>query len=98
VYVSVDLDCLRVQEAATNWENGLFTAQDVAWALACLRSHAKLIGGDVCGARSQPAYARWFQRLAGNWDHPKLPARDSVEAQRVNQSSLATIWPALVGS
>ncbi len=31
VYVTVDLDCLRAEEAITNWENGLFTAEDVAW-------------------------------------------------------------------
>ena len=37
VYVTVDLDCLRAEEAATNWENGLFTADDVAWAIGQLR-------------------------------------------------------------
>ena len=26
VYVTVDLDCLRAEEAVTNWESGLFTA------------------------------------------------------------------------
>ncbi len=29
-YITVDLDCLRSEEAVTNWENGLFTADDVA--------------------------------------------------------------------
>jgi len=44
VYVTIDLDCLRAQEAVTNWENGLFTAEDVRWALRRLREQARLVG------------------------------------------------------
>ena len=98
VYVTVDLDCLRKEEAVTNWENGLFTADDVAWAITRLRKEAGVVAGDLCGAYSPPEYARWFQRLAGNWDHPKLPPIDPVEARRINQIALDIIWPALTGA
>jgi arginase family enzyme len=95
VYVTVDMDCLRAEEAVTNWENGLFTAENVAWAIGALRASAKLVGGDVCGAYSPQAYARPFQRLAGKWDHPKIAEPDDAEARRINRKSLETIWPAL---
>lgn len=98
VYVTVDLDCLRAEEAITNWENGLFTAEDVAWALRKLRDKSDVIAGDLCGAYSPPSYDRWFQRLAGNWDHPKLPPIDLAEARRMNGIALSTIWPALTGA
>lgn len=98
VYVTVDLDCLRAEEAVTNWENGLFTADDVAWAIKRLREHSQIIAGDLCGAYSPPTYARWFQRLAGNWDHPKLPPIDLAEVRRINGIALGTIWPALTGA
>jgi arginase family enzyme len=98
VYVTVDLDCLRKEEAVTNWENGLFTADDIAWALRELRSRADVVAGDLCGAYSPPTYARWFQRFAGNWDHPKLPPIDLAEARRINLQALKTIWPALTAS
>ena len=97
VYVTVDLDCLRSEEAVTNWENGLFTAEDIAWATRRLRGACRVIGGDLCGAWSRPAYARWRQRFAGNWDHPKLPPPDESHARRVNSAALAKIWPALTG-
>lgn len=97
VYVTVDLDCLRQEEAITNWENGLFAADDIAWALRTIRSKSRVIAGDLCGAWSQPSYARWFQRFAGNWDHPKLPDIDPEHARTVNSKALATIWPALTG-
>jgi hypothetical protein len=98
VYVTVDLDCLRAEEAVTNWENGLFTAADVAWALRKLRDKSDVIAGDLCGAYSPPSYPRWFQRLAGSWDHPKLPPIDLEQAGRINSIALGTIWPALTGA
>jgi hypothetical protein len=95
-YVTVDLDCLRSQEAQTNWENGEFTADDVAWAIGELRRHAQVGGGDVCGAYSAPVFQRPFQRFAASWDHPRLIS--GVDFSAINARSLATIWPSLVGS
>jgi arginase family enzyme len=95
VYVTVDMDCLRAEEAVTNWENGLFTAADVAWAIALLRSRTNLVAGDICGAYSEPSYLRRFQRFAGNWDHPTVPPHDRNVARRINFASLSTIWTEL---
>jgi arginase family enzyme len=97
VYVTIDLDCLQAGEAVTNWENGMFTAEDIAWALSRLRQSARLSAGDVCGAYSRPAYARWRQRFAAEWDRPRQPAPDPSAARAVNLRSLSRIWPALTG-
>ena len=98
VYVTIDMDCLRLEDAVTNWEHGLFTAQDIAGALAELRGcGAQLVGGDVCGAWSPPEYARWKQRFAANFDRPKLGAIEPAEARATNELSLAILWPALTG-
>lgn len=97
VYVTVDLDCLRAGEAVTNWENGLYTANDIAWAIDQLRNGATILGGDVCGAWSKPIYAGRFQMLAGWWDHPKANVNPHQNATKINRASLDTIWPALTG-
>lgn len=97
VYVTVDIDCLREEEAATNWENGLFTADDIAWALRTLRKSATMIGGDLCGAVSSQQYERRFQRFAGAWDHPKIATVAPTESLARNMASLTKIWPALIG-
>ena len=90
VYVSVDMDCL--QDAVTNWESGLFTAEDVAWAI---RQLPDVIAGDICGAYSAPVYARRRQRFAAEWDHPELPPRDIAAARAINTTAVEKIWPAL---
>src|SRR4051812_24321461 len=95
VYVTIDLDCFRVEDAVTNWESGRFTCDDVAWALTELRGSATIVGGDICGAYSPPKYARAKQRFAAQMDHPKLPALDLKTAQVVNLRAFNTLWPLL---
>jgi hypothetical protein len=97
VYVTIDMDCLSGFEAMTNWENGRFFCSQLVWALKVLREHATIIGGDLCGAWSAQKYATPFQRFAGWFDHPKIPA-PSVEVQLThNLPILEKIWPALTG-
>jgi arginase family enzyme len=96
IYVTIDLDCLRAEEAVTNWESGCFTLDDVRWALTQLRqSSGRIVGGDLCGAFSVPVYARAKQRFAAGMDHPKLPPINIHTAQEVNLRALEALWPIL---
>jgi len=97
VYVTVDMDCLAAGESVTQWEQGLFTAQDVAWALKTLHSSARVAGGDLCGAWSEPGFARWTQKFASGFDHPKILECDSSASREVNLRAFREIWPALTG-
>ena len=94
IYITIDLDCLRAEDAATNWENGRFEIADVEWALGKLRETAQIIGGDICGAYSEPKYARWKQKFASNWDHPKIAPPSSARIQSTF-AALERLWPAL---
>jgi hypothetical protein len=95
LYVTIDLDCLGADEMITNWENGRFNITDLEWALAKLRERNRIVAGDVCGAFSPPNYARWKQRFAAEWDHPKLAPPNLQQARRTNFAALERIWPAL---
>jgi arginase family enzyme len=96
VYVTIDLDCLRAEDAVTNWESGRFTLEDVVWALTELRAaNAQIVAGDICGAFSPPTYARAKQRFAAEMDHPKLPLTDLRAAQEINIRAFRALWPAL---
>ena len=95
VYVTIDLDCLRAEEAVTNWENGRFTVDDLEWALRELRNAAQVVGGDICGAFSTPRYARLKQRFASEFDHPKLNRPEPAEICRINTETLRRLWPLL---
>ena len=95
VYVTIDLDCLAADQMVTNWENGRFMVDDVEWALAKLREQTQIVAGDICGGFSDPKYARWKQKFASNWDHPKLQPPPATEIRRINFATLARLWPGL---
>ena len=98
IYITIDMDCFVPDEAITNWENGRLTTDDVGWALHELRKSCRIIGGDMCGAYSEPRYARRKQRFAANFDHPKLVLPPAEEIRDINFATLSKIWPALVGT
>jgi len=95
VYVTIDLDCLDSGESATNWENGLFKIADIEWALQELRTRAAIVGGDLCGAYSQPRSERWLQRLFSHFDHPRLEPVSEAAAAARNARALQALWGAL---
>jgi arginase family enzyme len=95
VYVTIDLDCLRIEDAVTNWENGRFTVGDLEWALEKVRGRGRIAAGDICGAYSEPKYARWKQKFASEWDHPKLNLPNPDKIRTTNSATLARLWPAL---
>jgi arginase family enzyme len=97
VYVTIDLDCLRVEAAVTNWESGRFTVADLEWALQNLRQSSRILSGDICGAYSPPNYARWKQGFAAEFDRPTLPPPDLEQARATNVATLEKLWPLLLG-
>lgn len=56
VYVTLDKDVLRVDDAATNWDQGRMTADELFVILRTVLAHRHVIGADVVGDWSQPAY------------------------------------------
>jgi arginase family enzyme len=98
IYTTIDLDCLRIEEAVTNWESGRFSIPDLQWALGKLREFCRIIGGDICGAYSPPKYARWKQHFAAEFDHPKIRLPDNDGIHAVNLAALEKLWPLLAGA
>jgi arginase family enzyme len=97
LYITIDLDCLDAGDAVTNWEAGQYTSEDVKWALGRLRESSQIIGGDVCGAYSIPKYARFKQRFAAEFDHPKIQLPAAERIREINIAVLEKFWPLLTG-
>jgi len=98
LYITIDLDCLRPEEAVTNWENGRFTIGDLDWALKRLRQACRIVGGDICGAYSPPKYARRKQHFAADFDHPKIQLPPPHRIREINRGALEKLWPLLMGA
>lgn len=53
VYISIDKDALSTAEAATNWDQGSLTFEQLAATLTHLAQSRKILGIDVCGERAR---------------------------------------------
>ena len=53
LYISIDKDALNTQEAATNWDQGSLTFEQLAETLQTLAQNRKILGIDICGERAR---------------------------------------------
>ena len=53
IYLSIDKDALNTQEAATNWDQGSLTFEQLANTLQILAQNHKILGIDICGERAR---------------------------------------------
>ena len=53
LYISIDKDALSTAEAATNWDQGSLTFEQLANTLQILAQNRKISGIDICGERTR---------------------------------------------
>ena len=53
IYISIDKDALSTSEAATNWDQGSLTYEQLADTLTTLAQSHKILGIDICGERAR---------------------------------------------
>ena len=88
VYVTIDKDALRADDAVTNWDQGALSLDFLIALIDRLRTDFALIGADVVGDHSTPVYggplmSRLRKRGESLIDQPRRPI-DRAYAARVN--------------
>ena len=53
LYISIDKDALSTSEAATNWDQGSLTYEQLSATLTTLAQNHKILGIDICGERAR---------------------------------------------
>jgi len=90
IYLSIDKDCLREEDALTDWEQGCLSLSGLVHGIRRLRESCEIIGADVCGERAPTPLKGLVKRLdAGRLQEQTIPA-DQVN--RLNeQTNLAIL-------
>jgi len=71
VYVSIDKDCLRADDALTNWEEGRLKLEELLAMLRLIKEHRDIIALDITGDYSPVVVSGFWKRIACGLDHPK---------------------------
>lgn len=89
-YISIDKDCLKKEFAITNWEEGVFSLDELLLMLKILKENLDIVGMDITGDYSPVAISGRWKGFCSRLDHPKKPAGDELPmeaARAVNQQT-----------
>ncbi|MFZ2357521.1 MAG: hypothetical protein WAW67_06860 [Candidatus Omnitrophota bacterium] len=81
VYISIDKDCLKNDFSLTNWEEGMFSLDELLLMLKLIKDNMDIVGVDITGDYSPIVVEGLFKKAASYFDHPKkLKAKILPEA------------------
>jgi len=86
VYVSIDKDCLKNEYALTNWEEGMFSLDQLLMMLKLIKDNLDIIGLDITGEYSKCAYVQRWKGVVSRLDHPK-----NVKAETLEESTVSSV-------
>ena len=88
VYVSLDKDVLRPEEAAVNWDSGVMRLTDAMRILAALEEQceARIVGMDIVGDWSPVKMSGLFRRGL-HWLEHEPDAMDTDRARKINEET-----------
>lgn len=89
VYISVDKDCLRLEDAFTNWEQGTLPLSTVVAAIQAIKAKFEIVGADTVGDYSIPKFwspLKWI----GSWLDRKV-SRSLTTKEMLKRNEIANI-------
>jgi hypothetical protein len=97
VYLSIDKDCLRAEDAVTNWGQGTLPLETLTTCIKAIGRHHTIIGADTVGDYSPPVFSSLFKWIASFLVRPHNTWRlqASTQANAVNGMANVKIAHAL---
>ncbi len=97
VWITIDKDVLRPEDAATNWDQGEMPLAALLESIALIAQRRRIVGVDVCGEYSPAKFADPIKRIAAWLDRPMVaPSAAALEANdRTNRALLGRLMESL---
>lgn len=83
VYVSIDKDCMKIDHALTNWEEGRVPLEKLLAILALIRKNMDIAGLDITGEYSPVLVKGMLKTIASYLDHPRCAKAQDMEEKAV---------------
>jgi len=97
VYISVDKDCLRTEDARTNWEQGSMPLSTVTAIIQALSARKQIVGADTVGDFSPVRFHSPLKWIASYFDRRENPHEQRQVASLINATTNARLIQALMG-
>lgn len=90
VYVSIDKDCLKAEDAMTNWEEGFLELKDMLQMLSIIKERCDILGVDVVGEYSPPVFNDIVKKAYMFFDRHKDYTAKDQPMERINATNERT--------
>ncbi len=89
VYISVDKDCLKAEDAITNWEQGTLPLNTIISCIQAIREVHNVVGADTVGDYSKPIFISPLKWIGSLLDRPAnaLRMNSQTKADEVNATA-----------
>ena len=94
IWLSIDKDVLRDEEAVTNWDQGQMPLRAMLELIRALGANKRIVGADICGEYAMPAHRNPLKRWEARMDQPRRNPPDNhmlTRNETTNRELLATI-------
>jgi len=91
VYISVDKDCLRTEDAYTNWEQGTLPLSFVLDAIRAMGAQHTVVGADTVGDYSPPIFQSPLKWIGSITDRPQRAFRFGADASNLQRNQTANL-------
>ncbi len=83
-YISIDKDCLRSEHALSNWEEGLFSLDELLRIVQVIKQEMDIVGADITGEYSRPVLSGRFKSFCSSLDHPAAYTAHAKPAEHID--------------
>jgi len=90
VYVSIDKDCLKNDSSLTNWEEGVFSLDELLSMLRIIRENLDIVGVDISGDYSKVWAKERIKAFFSRLDRPKGIKAKELDPSVVTATNEAT--------
>ena len=95
LWISIDKDVLRTEDAATNWDQGSMPLDFLLRSLRRLGHHCRIVGADICGDYAPPDHRHWLKRIEAWRDQPRAAPTELWRNDYSNRQLLGCLRPLL---
>jgi hypothetical protein len=95
IYLSIDKDCLLPRDAATDWEQGQLSLDDLRQGISLLCERCRVIGADIVGDKAPSPLRGRLKKLDAGRTEPWLAPTESEHA--LNEHSSLELIGAIAG-
>jgi arginase family enzyme len=90
LWITVDKDVLRAEDAATNWDQGAMPLSFLLRVLRALGRRCRVVGADICGEYAPPQHCNWLKRIEAWRDQPRVAPADLQRNHNTNYQLIST--------